>query len=54
MKSADITSGQCILRVENENDVQFFRTWEMPGLGSMAGRYDALTGIRSNLDLRTN
>jgi hypothetical protein len=54
MKSANVTFGERILPVENENDIEVFSTRKLPCFGRMAAKYDAFTGVRSNLDLGTN
>jgi|GEM_PF-5025493 len=53
MKSAYIPLCERILPVENEDDVQVFLAQKLPCPGRMAGRHDALTGLRSNHDLST-
>jgi hypothetical protein len=54
MEAAYITPCQRILGVEDEDDVQLLATWKLPSLGAMAREYDAFTGVRSYLDLRTD
>jgi hypothetical protein len=53
-KSSDIAPTKFILPVKDEDYAKFFRTRETPSPGLVAGRYDALTRISCDLDLRAN